>query len=501
MSGRSPSRRGATRTCRSPVCRTPRSTSPTASHRLAGPLRATDEGQGVVGGDPVGAGNQNVQIHDVSGSTIHITYDGQRRSVPLEPAVVAVGSGCGRRPGWSAPARGWCPSSPAPACWRTSRTGLRTNEAFAGCVIGGRGGTGKTRLGVELCGRARAAGWLCGLLARSADQAALEALVEVPTPRLVVIDYAETRVEQLEVVLPRWRPGPAPSTRCGCCCWCGPRPGGAATGPRPCAVGATCSTRCSTTWRFGCSRTSRSSPSSARRCSAAAAGAFATRARLTATSVPKGRAVRLQATFASPLLVVVAAYLAVHGDRRPAGHPRRAARGAGRARGPLLAGHRRGLGTDEALRRRVVALATLAGADGEGEAVGLLRLVPDLADANAERRGRLARWAHDLYPGPRWWNPLEPDLAGRAPGGHLLRRGPAGARRRPGPARPPAVVQPLDTYARAAPDHPQLAGGPSPGAPEGSGASARRRSTRWRRRPTSPCSSATPRWPARSSAP
>lgn len=36
-------------------------------------------------------GNQNVQIHDVTGSTIHVTFDKQRREVPLEPAVAGVG--------------------------------------------------------------------------------------------------------------------------------------------------------------------------------------------------------------------------------------------------------------------------------------------------------------------------------------------------------------------------------------------------------------------------
>ncbi len=72
--------------------------------------------------------------------------------------------------------------------------------------------------------------------------------------------------------------------------------------------------------------------------------------------------------FASPLLVLIAAYLAVHSDAHdlPA------------TRGDLLedlvvhedrywAATADGLGTDETLRRRVVALATLAGADTEPE--------------------------------------------------------------------------------------------------------------------------------------
>src|SRR5664279_5283453 len=43
---------------------------------------------------------------------------------------------------------------------------------------------------------------LCGLLSHTTDLAQLEVLAGTPTPRLVVIDYAESRGEQLEIVLP-----------------------------------------------------------------------------------------------------------------------------------------------------------------------------------------------------------------------------------------------------------------------------------------------------------
>ena len=77
-----------------------------------------------------------------------------------------------------------------------------------------------------------------------------------------------------------------------------------------------------------------------------------------------------------------------------------------------------GLGCDAVLRQRVVSLATLAGAVDEAHAVELLRLLPDLANASSERCGRIARWAHGLYPGPAWWNALEPDRIGE----HLVAR-------------------------------------------------------------------------------
>ncbi|MEV1242146.1 tetratricopeptide repeat protein [Nonomuraea sp. NPDC049750] len=53
--------------------------------------------------------------------------------------------------------------------------------------------------------------------------------------------------------------------------------------------------------------------------------------------------------------------------------------------------------TDVLLARIIAALALFAPAD-EPEAIGVLRRVPELADASAERVTNLARWAHSLYP-------------------------------------------------------------------------------------------------------
>ncbi len=146
-------------------------------------------------------GNQNVQIHDVAGSTIQVSFGGTRREVPLERAVAGVGRSAS--PSRLIRARsGVVPFAARVGVIEELEGWARSDLGFAGCVIGGRGGTGKTRLGVELCVRARKAGWLAGLLSRRADPGGLEALVQTPTARLVVIDYAESRAEQLEVVLP-----------------------------------------------------------------------------------------------------------------------------------------------------------------------------------------------------------------------------------------------------------------------------------------------------------
>ena len=75
----------------------------------------------------------------------------------------------------------------------------------------------------------------------------------------------------------------------------------------------------------------------------------------------------------------------------------------------------RGLDLDLSVLRLTVALGCMIGADSEAAAVTLLARVPDLD--SAERRGRMARWLHDLYPAPlendaqesEWLGPLRPD--------------------------------------------------------------------------------------------
>ena len=79
---------------------------------------------------------------------------------------------------------------------------LDSEAPFSGVVIGGAGGSGKTRLAVEICDHAEREGWLSGILTRIDDPASLEALAEAPKRRLVAIDYAESRTAQMEILLP-----------------------------------------------------------------------------------------------------------------------------------------------------------------------------------------------------------------------------------------------------------------------------------------------------------
>ena len=73
---------------------------------------------------------------------------------------------------------------------------------------------------------------------------------------------------------------------------------------------------------------------------------------------------------------------------------------------------RLGLTLDVTVLARVMAVLTLLTPEDEASACVTVRLVADLADADAERCGKIVRWAHALYPGRdgRWLEPLVPDL-------------------------------------------------------------------------------------------
>ena len=89
----------------------------------------------------------------------------------------------------------------------------------------------------------------------------------------------------------------------------------------------------------------------------------------------------------------------------------------------------RGMDLDVSVLRLAVAVGCLIGAENETAAGVLLSRVPDLD--SAERRGRVARWLHDLYPvvheddipQREWLGPLRPDrLAEQLVAGELARR-------------------------------------------------------------------------------
>jgi tetratricopeptide (TPR) repeat protein len=65
---------------------------------------------------------------------------------------------------------------------------------------------------------------------------------------------------------------------------------------------------------------------------------------------------------------------------------------------------------DLPLADQVVALATLTAASDQASALSLLEAVPNQGEVTRIGAEALAVWAHNLYAGPGYWNPLRPDL-------------------------------------------------------------------------------------------
>ena len=76
----------------------------------------------------------------------------------------------------------------------------------------------------------------------------------------------------------------------------------------------------------------------------------------------------------------------------------------------LGAGSHLSFNPDLPLADQVVALATLTTASDQACATSLLAALPNQAEVTRLGAEALARWAHRLYAGPSYWNPLRPDL-------------------------------------------------------------------------------------------
>ena len=399
-------------------------------------------------------GNCNVQIQDVKRARIEITYNESSHTVPLEPAHVPVSKEL------PSPARlvrahsGVVPYVDRGNLLTNLEAWVDSSEPFAGHVIEGRGGAGKTKLAVELCEKMRESHWLCGFLARIAKQERLDALVQAPTARLVVIDYAENRAEQVEMLLPLLQ--------------------AKATAEEPVRVLLLVRTGSDrvTNWadRLGnrvdaLDATLEGSQVQAledtplqvddrRELFEVASTAFTDW--LEREEPPAPPPDLEENVFENALMVVVAAYLAAHGERAPSTR--------GELLDEVLAHERRywresaeKLDADDALLERIVALATLINVEGEAEAAERLRLISDLADAPAERRNRLARWMRSQYPGLRWWNPLEPDPVGEHLVALCFADTPETLSGALAGSEPEKITRPLEVLARASITHRDIA--------------------------------------------
>ena len=86
----------------------------------------------------------------------------------------------------------WCEDGPVDHGWGQSRVHVR--------LLTGPGGAGKTRLANELAARMTAHGWVAVRLTTDTN-VSCDVLSQVCRPLLVVVDYAETRVDQLYSLL------------------------------------------------------------------------------------------------------------------------------------------------------------------------------------------------------------------------------------------------------------------------------------------------------------
>jgi RecA/RadA recombinase len=280
------------------------------------------------------------------------------------------------------------------AVWREA------GELLEVAFLTGGGGFGKTRLAVEACLTAEAAGWTAGLLDGDATRGNADALVslaEWPGRLFVAIDYAETRAEVVRELLRELQRRPArPAVRLLLICRQALSRseledlfGG---GDAREELGAVLSR--ADPFRLPDEELDR------HELFHAAAGAFAPL--LAAASVPQ-RHVALRADhFARPLIVSVAALLACQDDEIDVDalseeqlllevidrHE---------ARYWQLWNDRLAMGLSSEDRQSAVAIATLTGAHAETDALALVSIVPGFHDASAERKRQVARWLSSLY--------------------------------------------------------------------------------------------------------
>lgn len=296
---------------------------------------------------------------------------------------------------------------------------LDKKEAFEARIIRGTGGSGKTRLGVELCRYAgQSQSWTAGFLPSVSDPGATVSSQRDSSHLLVVIDYAETRKSQLEELLPTLEVQSSIGSKVRVLLLVRDAPEGKLQLRGFMHGMSAVYNRIIDDMDIDLLDTTSFAPEDRLELFTRAAQS------LVNDESPSGDEDRTQLNslrppdlsspvFSLPLLVLIAAYLVVHDEKA-------AASSKGELLDQLLEhehhyweAHKEALNPPlrPQLRECVVALATLACASNEDEARNLLELLEDFkGDAAAERRGDIAAWVKELYLGPEYWNPMELDL-------------------------------------------------------------------------------------------
>jgi hypothetical protein len=290
-------------------------------------------------------------------------------------------------------------------CWAPGQVAVR--------LVTGEGGAGKTRLAIELARELEDDGWRGLWVQPGAEPEAVRAARRIARPTVLLVDYAETRTGILPLLADAADGLSGPDLRVVLLArnagewWhelidiVGRQLGEMLAAAQPIRLGPVAhgATRCGVFH--------------------AAVTEFAARLGVTCPAA--------KLTLSEPdavVLVVHAAALSAVLD-----HVERAADQRPRSSADVLesllrhelrycaqAAAARDLDLDPSLQRLAVAAACLIGADSESATAELLRRLPDFAES-AERRGQVARWLQDLYPGQitagrgatEWLGSMRPD--------------------------------------------------------------------------------------------
>ncbi|WP_157522223.1 hypothetical protein, partial [Herbidospora cretacea] len=304
---------------------------------------------------------------------------------------------------------------------RRELDGLRAwREADGGCpvrLLTGSGGVGKTRLALEFSEDSRAASWKTVLVASGRERAALAATVDVGEPTLLVVDYAETLAE-LESLLADMAALIADDAAGEVRVLLVARQAGEwwnLLGKKS-SVAVRDLVAATTVMDLAPELDPNQDPVQV------AADAVPRFARLLQIDPPQVSFTVIEGSSPEVLVLHAAALVAVLDSRASITKAPgvRAVIDLG-VLSSLLA-HEGKLWAASAERAKLelalttiehlVAVVALLGGPDEEVVSQTLRRVPDLADANLERLGRVGRWLRELYPGRAgmWLEPVRPDL-------------------------------------------------------------------------------------------
>lgn len=314
-----------------------------------------------------------------------------------------------------------------------------SDEPFALCVLGGDGGSGKTRLGVELCRRLSTAGARRWRRSRSQWRTGFPRGIEGLEPGgahsrsdtrslLLVVDYAETRSDivgrvinlaltaardasrrRIRVLFLVRRPAPLPASRKGADPW--------VDSLRPQGSQAEGINRLLDEAMSMVLNEQELSEEDRQRLFDSAVAVFHE-----AGAVPSRSENLSRTSYSQPLPVIATAFLSA---TRSTGLPPASEEDVFDG---LLAHEERywelhwpdARDFDRALARQVAALATLAEIEDEDDAVALLGLLPAAENLDHNELTSLAGWLRECYPPPlqspgaeeAWCGHLEPDRLG-----------------------------------------------------------------------------------------